>query len=96
MHHPPTDVGVLYSQGFYFSHTWSEKERSLAFVKSFQSSTFIELLAVEYALSVFGHLITGLRVQFELDSETGHRGLSRGTGPLQDNAVTEYMDSFQL
>ena len=74
--------GVLLPGGLGFSHVWSVDERSLALVEVFVSSTFIELLAIEYALSLFGNGIRGMRVQFELDSESGHRDLCRGFSPV--------------
>ena len=73
--------GFILPMSLCFSHSWSQIEREVAFVDVFQSSTLIELLGIEYALTNFGHLMRGQRVQFELDSEVGHRDLIRSFSP---------------
>lgn len=76
--------GVLFPTGAMFMHSWTDAEKKAALQAPsggtdlvFNSSTFFELLAVEYAIVAFSE-IHNQRVQFECDNEGSVKDLRHG------------------
>ena len=85
--------GVLLPGGTCFSHKWSAAERLASLqgkpggpLLQRESTTYLELLAAEYATVAFAAEIAGRRVVFEGDNEPANRDLSHSYSAAGDCA----------
>jgi hypothetical protein len=61
--------GFVFPRAEAFVHMWTASERTAASRHVRESTTYFELLAILIALQLLGSSLSGLRVQFECDSE---------------------------